>query len=119
LAYLLSVAHAFCSGCLFRMHGDATALDVLESYEEYHVADVWAMELAAMSPDAERFGAKTTVLIENVTHRIKDEERTGLRGCASGWARKAAEPASGYRSSVRSCWRRSSVRRIRRLGPAR
>ena len=48
--------------------------DVLESYEEHHVADVLCMELSAMSPDAERFEAKTTVLIENVTHHIAEEE---------------------------------------------
>ena len=48
--------------------------DVLESYEEHHVADVLCMELAAMSPDDERFAAKTTVLIENVTHHIDEEE---------------------------------------------
>lgn len=48
--------------------------DVLESYEEHHVADVLCTELAAMSPDDERFDAKTTVLIENVTHHIEEEE---------------------------------------------
>jgi hemerythrin superfamily protein len=47
---------------------------VLESYEEHHVADVLCMELAAMSPDNERFDAKTTVLIESVTHHIEEEE---------------------------------------------
>jgi hemerythrin superfamily protein len=49
--------------------------DVLESYEEHHVADVLCAELAAMSPDAERFDAKTTVLIESVTHHIEEEEQ--------------------------------------------
>jgi hemerythrin superfamily protein len=49
--------------------------DVLESYEEHHVADVLCMELFAMQPDAERFDAKTTVLIENVTHHIDEEEQ--------------------------------------------
>jgi hemerythrin superfamily protein len=49
--------------------------DVLESYEEHHVADVLCAELSAMSPDAERFDAKTTVLIENVTHHIEEEEQ--------------------------------------------
>lgn len=49
--------------------------DILESYEEHHVADVLVMELAAMKPDAERFTAKTTVLIENVTHHIDEEEQ--------------------------------------------
>ncbi|MCW2865983.1 MAG: hemerythrin [Marmoricola sp.] len=48
--------------------------DVLESYEEHHVADVLVMELAAMKPGDERFVAKTTVLIENVEHHIAEEE---------------------------------------------
>ncbi|MCG7634436.1 hemerythrin domain-containing protein [Gordonia McavH-238-E] len=48
--------------------------DILESYEEHHVADVLVVELAALSPDAERFDAKTTVLIENVEHHIDEEE---------------------------------------------
>jgi hemerythrin superfamily protein len=49
--------------------------DVLESYEEHHVADLLVMELAALSPDDERFDAKTTVLIENVTHHMDEEEQ--------------------------------------------
>src|SRR5689334_16685592 len=48
--------------------------DVLESYEEHHVADVLVVELAAMKPENERFTAKTTVLIENVRHHIEEEE---------------------------------------------
>ncbi|MCD9199786.1 hemerythrin domain-containing protein [Aeromicrobium wangtongii] len=48
--------------------------DVLESYEEHHVADVLVMELMGMKPTDERFTAKTTVLIENVTHHIEEEE---------------------------------------------
>jgi hemerythrin superfamily protein len=48
--------------------------DILESYEEHHVADLLCMELAALSPGAERYDAKTTVLIENVTHHIDEEE---------------------------------------------
>ncbi|MBA2699023.1 MAG: hemerythrin domain-containing protein [Nocardioidaceae bacterium] len=49
--------------------------DVLESYEEHHVADVLCVELSTMSPGDERFGAKTTVLIENVTHHMQEEEQ--------------------------------------------
>jgi hemerythrin superfamily protein len=49
--------------------------DVLESYEEHHVADLLCVELAGMKPEAERFDAKTTVLIENVTHHIDEEEQ--------------------------------------------
>src|SRR3954465_1986534 len=48
--------------------------DVLESYEEHHVADVLCMELSTMTPDDERFTAKTTVLIENVRHHMEEEE---------------------------------------------
>ncbi len=47
---------------------------VLESYEEHHVADVLCMELSTMSPDDERYVAKTTVLIENVRHHMDEEE---------------------------------------------
>jgi hemerythrin superfamily protein len=49
--------------------------DILESYEEHHVADVLVVELAAMKASDERFTAKTTVLIENVTHHIQEEEQ--------------------------------------------
>ncbi|MEU6189490.1 hemerythrin domain-containing protein [Nocardia sp. NPDC047038] len=48
--------------------------DILESYEEHHVADVLVSELATMKPDDEHFTAKTTVLIENVDHHIDEEE---------------------------------------------
>ncbi|GAY08034.1 hemerythrin domain-containing protein [Pseudonocardia sp. N23] len=49
--------------------------DVLESYEEHHVADVLCAELSAMRPGDERFDAKTAVLIENVSHHIEEEEK--------------------------------------------
>ncbi|GAA0610998.1 hemerythrin domain-containing protein [Sporichthya brevicatena] len=48
--------------------------DILESYEEHHVADVLCMELAAMSPEDERFVPKMMVLMENVRHHIEEEE---------------------------------------------
>jgi hemerythrin-like domain-containing protein len=49
--------------------------DILESYEEHHVADVLTMELATMSSDDEHFVAKTTVLIESVEHHMDEEEQ--------------------------------------------
>jgi len=49
--------------------------EVLESYEEHHVADVLSAELAMMSPSDERFDAKMTVLIESVLHHIEEEEQ--------------------------------------------
>jgi hemerythrin-like domain-containing protein len=48
--------------------------DIDESYEEHHVADLLVVELAGMEPYAERFDAKTSVLIENVRHHIEEEE---------------------------------------------
>ena len=62
--------------------------DVLESYEEHHVADILCMELSGMAPDAERFDAKTTVLIESVTHHIKEEEDDWFPKVRTGLSRK-------------------------------
>src|SRR3954454_11779309 len=62
--------------------------DVLESYEEHHVADVLVVELAAMKPGDERFDAKTTVLIENVTHHIEEEEQDWFPKVREGLGRK-------------------------------
>jgi hemerythrin superfamily protein len=65
--------------------------DILESYEEHHVADVLVVELAAMKADDERFNAKTTVLIENVTHHIQEEEDEWFPKVREGLGRKALQ----------------------------
>lgn len=65
--------------------------DVLESYEEHHVADLLVVELAGLRPDAERFDAKTTVLIENVTHHIEEEEQEWFPKVREGLGRKALQ----------------------------
>jgi hemerythrin-like domain-containing protein len=62
--------------------------DVLESYEEHHVADVLCAELSALKPGAERFDAKATVLIENVTHHIEEEEQDWFPKVRAGLGRK-------------------------------
>jgi hemerythrin superfamily protein len=62
--------------------------DVLESYEEHHVADVLCGELSGMSADAERFDAKTTVLIENVRHHIEEEEQNWFPKVRASLGRK-------------------------------
>ena len=62
--------------------------DVLESYEEHHVADVLAMELTSMSPSDERFRAKMTVLMENVTHHMDEEEQDWFPKVRAGLGRK-------------------------------
>ena len=65
--------------------------DVLESYEEHHVADVLVVELAALTPDDERFDAKTTVLIESVTHHIEEEEQDWFPKVRAGLGRKVLQ----------------------------
>ena len=65
--------------------------DVLESYEEHHVADVLVTELFAMKPTDERFDAKTTVLIENVTHHIEEEEQEWFPKVRDGLGRKVLQ----------------------------
>ena len=65
--------------------------DVLESYEEHHVADVLVSELSAMKPTDERFDAKTTVLIESVTHHIEEEEEEWFPKVREGLGRKALQ----------------------------
>jgi hemerythrin-like domain-containing protein len=62
--------------------------DVLESYEEHHVADLLCMELYTMSAEAERYDAKATVLIENVTHHIDEEETDWFPKVRDGLGRK-------------------------------
>ncbi len=65
--------------------------DVLESYEEHHVADVLCFELAAMDADDERFDAKTTVLIESVSHHIDEEENDWFPKVREGLGRKTLQ----------------------------
>ena len=65
--------------------------DIDESYEEHHVADLIVVELANMKPDAERFDAKTTVLIENVEHHIDEEEQEWFPQVRAGLSRKTLQ----------------------------
>ena len=62
--------------------------DVLESCEEDHVAGVLCMELAGMPAGAERFDAKVSVLIENVTHHIEEQEQDWFPKVRAGLGRK-------------------------------
>ncbi len=49
--------------------------DVLEALEEHHIVKVALRELEDMDPSDERFNAKMTVMMENVRHHVKEEER--------------------------------------------
>jgi len=75
--------------------------DVLESYEEHHVADVLCAELHAMTPEDERFDAKTTVLIENVTHHVDEEEQDWFPKVREGLSRKQLQEIGARMIEVR------------------
>jgi hemerythrin superfamily protein len=75
--------------------------DVLESYEEHHVADVLCAELAAMSPEDEHFDAKTTVLIESVTHHIEEEEQDWFPKVRAGLGRKQLQDLGARMAELR------------------
>jgi hemerythrin superfamily protein len=47
----------------------------LESLEEHHIVKWLLSELVDLDPQHERFDAKVTVLMENVRHHVKEEER--------------------------------------------
>jgi hemerythrin superfamily protein len=51
-----------------------TGSEVLESVEEHHVVAWLLSELQHLDPGDETFDAKVTVLIENVTHHVEEEE---------------------------------------------
>ena len=46
----------------------------LEAYEEHHVVDVVMAEIEGVAFDDERWGAKFTVVKENLEHHIEEEE---------------------------------------------
>ena len=76
--------------------------DVLESYEEHHVADVLVVELAMMKPTDERFTAKTTVLIENVEHHIEEEEKEWFPKVRAGLGRKQLQELGEQMAAARA-----------------
>jgi hypothetical protein len=47
---------------------------VLEAYEEHHVVDTVMAEIDGLPFDDETWGAKLTVMKENVEHHIEEEE---------------------------------------------
>ena len=75
--------------------------DVLESYEEHHVADVLCVELSALDAGDERFDAKTTVLIENVTHHIDEEEQDWFPQVREGLGRKQLQELGSRMNDLR------------------
>ena len=49
--------------------------DVLEAIEEHHIVKWTLSELQDLDAGAENFAPKVTVLIENVQHHVKEEEK--------------------------------------------
>ena len=75
--------------------------DILESYEEHHVADVLCMELSTMTPDDEHFDAKVTVLIESVTHHIDEEEKEWFPKVREGLGRSQLQEIGARMQQLR------------------
>ncbi|HEY7135350.1 MAG TPA: hemerythrin domain-containing protein [Acidimicrobiia bacterium] len=49
--------------------------EVLEALEEHNVVKWLLSELEGLSPDDERFDAKVSVMMENVRHHVREEEK--------------------------------------------
>lgn len=62
--------------------------EVLEGLEEHHLIKEVLADLDGMSPEAERFEARVTVLMEQVRHHVEEEE-----GEMFPHARRALRPA--------------------------
>ena len=58
-----------------RSEVEGTKDEVLESIEEHHIVKWVLQELKDLDPRDERYDAKMTVLIENVRHHVKEEEK--------------------------------------------
>src|SRR5690349_14337999 len=75
--------------------------DVLESYEEHHVADLLVMDLTGIDPENERFTAKTMVLIENVRHHIEEEENEWFPQVREALGRKVLQDLGAQMAQAR------------------
>ena len=81
--------------------------DIDESYEEHHVADLLVMELVPMTYKDERFEAKATVLIENVTHHIEEEEEEWFPEVRKGLGRKQLQELGAQMAEMKKTAPRS------------
>jgi hypothetical protein len=75
--------------------------DVLESYEEHHVADVLCMELSTMDASDDRFDAKTTILIESVSHHMTEEENDWFPKVREALGRKELQEMGARMEALR------------------
>ncbi len=94
----------------FKAHPRARDL-VLEGIEEHHVVDNLLGELTDMPPSHESWGAKASVMRENVEHHI-DEEETDMFVKARTTFDRAELEALGKRMAARNVTARASVRAL-------
>jgi iron-sulfur cluster repair protein YtfE (RIC family) len=84
---------------------------VLEGIEEHNVVDNLLGELTTMPPSHESWGAKATVMRENVEHHIEEEETDMFVKARSIFDRAELE-ALGKRMAARKVTAKASVRTI-------
>jgi iron-sulfur cluster repair protein YtfE (RIC family) len=85
--------------------------EVLEGIEEHNVVDSLLGELTQLSPGHETWGAKATVMRENVEHHIEEEETDMFRKARRIFDRSELE-ALGKRMAARRATAKVSVRAL-------
>jgi hemerythrin-like domain-containing protein len=66
-------------------------LEILEGIEEHHIVRWSLSELEGLSPDEENFGAKVSVLIENVRRHVMEEEKVIFPQARKAFTRQELE----------------------------
>jgi hemerythrin-like domain-containing protein len=64
---------------------------VLEAYEEHNVVDMVMREIESLPYDDEKWGAKLTVMKENVEHHIEEEEKEMFKQARQVFERQELE----------------------------
>jgi hypothetical protein len=75
---------------------------VLEGYQEHHVVDLIMAELKNTSEDDERWGAKFSVMKENIEHHIEEEEEDMFKTARSVFTREELEELGGRMEQMRA-----------------
>jgi len=75
---------------------------VLEGYQEHHVADVVVKELRELATSDESWGAKFKVLMENIEHHIKEEEREMFRTARAVLSREELDDLGARMKALRA-----------------
>ena len=64
---------------------------VLEGFEEHHVVDLLMGELESLDVEDETWGAKATVMKENVEHHMEEEEGEMFKQARQAFSREELE----------------------------